>query len=399
MKTTRHSLLAKGIMVLLSLLIMVFVFTYSWFPEKPDPSVASGLSLSVVNPSTDFEYAIGFSTSQTRNEYKHTEFTNTVNQNLNLEELYVEGEAHTPGNKKNLLYDYNPIDVTGDGVTLVRPAMGYGNWNVNTATDNYSIAKENEQYISFDLIFRTEVPNTTIRLDPASCARGNCETYAGDGSLTGAASGNDGSSLNYNPKTDKDNPESNKYGRFSRDAIVGAVRVAFLNYADDGTLDADKIVDEQQTVFESTPALLWIPRPDLFLNNGATDTSSAELANDSAVTGWTLDTNVNGTKILNSRSQQNASYSTRVHQYYNIFETLDENTNPKGYKTYDAAVASVLNTSAPNNTDKVVLGQQVNLTSLCYYNETDHKYYGKIRIRIWLEGTIRSLLKRIRFPR
>ena len=49
MRTTRHSLMAKGILVLLSLLIMIFVFTYSWYAPENKPIVASGITATLHN--------------------------------------------------------------------------------------------------------------------------------------------------------------------------------------------------------------------------------------------------------------------------------------------------------------------------------------------------------------
>lgn len=392
MKTTSHSLMAKGILVLLSLLIMVFIFTYSWFMDPDTPVEASGLSVSVYCPNTDFEYAVGFAPVGV--SYQYTNFTNDSSFVLDLEHLTSAVNDQT----YNLLRDYNPIDLTGDGVTLIRPALEYGNWKINETSPNYSIAVANEQYISFDLIFRTKVSDTTISLDAKSYAKGNCEQYSGDGRLTGAApgtsgigAGNGGLSgvdFNYNPLKIASDPTSNKYGRFSRDAIVGAVRVAFLEYADGPNQDGETILsDTYYSTFKSTPKLLWIPRPDLYLNNGG---------DDAAESGWTLQTGVTApissvsTKALGTV----ANYSTYVHQYYNIFEDRDE--NPLGIKTLTASYvkASVVDSSAETN--KVTFGTTADLVTLdvAYdsnndgdMEDTDDWYYGKIHVRIWLEGT------------
>lgn len=359
-------------MVLLSLLVLIFAFTYSWYTDKPKVE-ASGISASVVNTSADFEYAIGFATSQTGGDYKHTDFTNDSSRELNLEALLPSDESD-PTKTVNLLFDYNPIDLTGNGVTLVRPAMKYGNWSINTASRNYSIAEENAQYISFDLIFRTKAANTTISLDKDSFAKGNCETYSGDGSLlTDTASRN----------------KNGKYGDFSTDAIVGAVRVAFLQYVDHGE-SADTIVGTKQTEYVNTPLLLWIPRPDIYLNNNPTGSSLRE----KETSGWALNTNVPFSQRFNlhSDAQINASYSTYEHQYYNVF-SVGQNETP-AIVTYNDAVASVLDTSAPANTNKVTFGSKQSLITLNHINDAnndgvpdDQYYYGKVRVRIWLEGT------------
>ncbi|MBQ9514959.1 MAG: hypothetical protein IJR57_02505 [Ruminococcus sp.] len=414
MKTTRHSLLAKGLMVLLSLLVLIFAFTYTWFTDPDQPVTASGLSLSVRSPSTDFYYAVGFSTSQTGYNYFHTEFTNEVQQDLDLEKLVIYAPPSDPvyGNsiyhneEVNLLHDYTPVDITGDGVTLVRPAMNYGNWDVNTTSDNFSTAEPNVQYISFDLIFRSNVPGTTIKLDSGSFAKGNCENYAGDGNLTNpnvirvtTQGGTQATENASNFNKDDEKSGTTKYGQFSRDAIVGAVRVAFLEYEDQSSLPASKVVNEDQTSFEDAPKLLWIPRPDLYLDNGNHDTSSESLTFDQSTTGWTLMTNVTELQNLVSKAQINHAYDTYKHQYYNIAEVAaakaaGETPPEKDIVTSEGAIASQINSSAPANTNKVTFNQQQDIVTLSSFDDTDSDgvpddgyYYGKVRIRIWIEGT------------
>lgn len=375
MKTSRHSLMAKGILVLLSLLIMIFIFTYSWYVDNEKPVEATGLVINTRDATTDFEYSVGFSNSQTGGAYKHTEFTNSENANLNLEALLPSDESNS-NNTVNLLYDYNPTDLTGTGATLVRPAMNYGNWSINTASRNYSIAEENVQYISFDLIFRTHVPNTTIRFDSDSSAKGASERYAGDYARLS------GSGVVADTKS--------KYGAFSADAVVGAVRVAVLQYVNHDE-DAATIVGTKLTEYVSTPLLVWIPRPDLYLNNNPTGSNLRE----KQVDGWGLTTGVASTDRFNlvSDGQNNASYNTYVHQYYNVFE-VGQNGTP-AITTYTDAIASTLNTSAPAGTDKVTFGTTCDLITLDHYEDTNHNnrvdandyYYGKVRVRIWVEGT------------
>ncbi|MBQ9680424.1 MAG: hypothetical protein IJV48_07075 [Ruminococcus sp.] len=45
MKQNRHSLMAKGIMVLLSLLIIVFIITFAWFTPPEEINEAHGVSM------------------------------------------------------------------------------------------------------------------------------------------------------------------------------------------------------------------------------------------------------------------------------------------------------------------------------------------------------------------
>lgn len=342
MKHNRHSLMAKGIMVLLSLLVLVFIMTYAWYSE---PIVnASGATFSTAS-GADFEYAIGFITSRTNGEYLHTEFTNISNATLDLSDLTVPGKTDPDTGELmhyNLFYDYTPIDLTGDGVTLIRPAMEYGNWRINEGTNDYSLAEANTQYISFDLIIRS-TNSVNLSLDKNSFAVGNCETTPGDGSLAPSS----GTAAN-----------KSTYGNFSKDAIVGAIRVAFIDLAEDNSLTADNLLTSDTTAeLAGTPSLLWVPRPDIHLNNNGDDLS---------VTGWKLDTAITDTSL-----------GTYLHQYYNIFNDNDTNVVTDNRSCVKASSI---------NSNGVYFNDKVKLTTLSYRG-TDGMYYGKIRVRIWVEGT------------
>lgn len=382
MKTNRHSLMAKGILVLLSLLVLIFAFTFSWFTIAEPDSQANGLIIKA-HSSADFEYAIGFKTEQTYNNYYHTAFTNQTDGELNLKELYAVDEngnriqdAEHHDMQFDLLYDYTPIDVTGDGVTLVRPAMDYGNWKVNSASRNYSIAKPNSQYISFDLIVRAKGP-TTLSLDTTSYAKGACESYAGD----------------YSNLVGSSVTRKSTYGNFSRDALVGALRVAFIGYNNSGDPDFDKdaLLNEEQTVYNSTPELLWVPRPDIYLNNDPDNNPNNGDSRELETSGWSLATGITpSTKFnLKSTSRDKSDYSTYVHEYYNIAE-VGENETP----SYVLDNASTTKISSFDGDNHVTFGQSSQILEVNVLDDTDNDgvhdddeyYYGKVRVRLWLEG-------------
>lgn len=362
MKTTRHSLLAKGLMVLLALLIMVFAFTYSWYTSEPKVD-ASGISASIESTG-DFEYAIGFYNNGTAGSYKATAFTKDSSA-LNLESLKVyDGTSDNKDGQDaggyyhnyNLLHDYKPIDVTGDGRTLIRPAMQYGNKEINMSSLDYSIAEPNTQYISFDLYFRSKSTGVSIKLGDGSWAKGGCEVTSG-GSMTGANATN-----------------KSTYGDFSRDAIVGAVRIAFVPYdysTDLGNIPAT-LADYQQNTPEflhnyamnETGALVWLPRPDLHI---------VEPAN-GGLTGWTLTTN-------------STAADDKVHKYYNIFNCQPAKTAAEG--GYASNNTKYHTTEAHNNTitpENLTAASQ-EFTTISNAVKIGDYYYTKVNVRIWVEGT------------
>lgn len=327
MKTTRHSLMAKGIMVLLSLLVLIFAFTYSWFTPPDVELTADGISVAA-DSSGDFQYAIGFYNNGTGGDYKVTEFT-ADSAALNLESL----EA-TDGETYNLLHDYSPIDVTGDGRTLIRPSMSYGNKQINTASNDYSLADPNVQYITFDLYFRSESSGVPIKLGDGSWAKGECEINGTANSYVGTSAAN-----------------KSTYGNFSRDAIVGAVRIAMVPYSKNVTSSTFTSLSSYQAdtpqYLADAASLLWLPKPELQLNEAASNT------------GWDLSTSANN----------------KDHQYYAIFES----GHPHEVKTY----ANTVTTSdlLPANGGNREFTRIENTVHIGNY------FYTKVNCRIWIEGT------------
>lgn len=347
MKTTRHSLMAKGIMVLLSLVVMAFAFTYSWFAPPSKPVDATGVAASV-KASGDFEYAVGFySNGGTAGDYKITEFSNQSS-TLNLTSLRAKGADDADYSNYDLLHDYRPIDITGDGKTLIRPAMSYGNSSINTSSLDYSVAEPNVQYISFDLYFRSKSQGISVKLGDGSWAKGGAEVNSGVMSGTNATN-------------------KSTYGNFSKDAIVGAVRVAFLNY--DYNEDLDNIPANLEEYQVNSPEYLhnraqfiWVPRTDLHLNPQP-DPNADQLS------GWTLTTN-------------STDEADKQHKFYNIFNCQPAKSN--GYVSGDALY------HAEEVYDNTVTNANLAEASQTFSDLTmkfGDYYYTKVNVRVWLEGT------------
>lgn len=344
MKTNRHSLMAKGIMVLLSLIVLIFAFTYSWFAPPSKPVDATGVDASV-KANGDFEYAVGFYNSGTAGDYKITEFSNQSS-TLNLTSLRAKGVNDSGYSNYNLLHDYRPIDITGDGRTLIRPAMSYGNSAINTTSLDYSIAKPNEQYISFDLYFRSKSQGISVMLGDDSYAKAGAEVTSG-GSMTGANATN-----------------KSTYGDFSKDAIVGAVRVAFINYDySDELHNMPGNLEEYQTrtpdYLHNSARFIWLPRPDLHLN-----------ANDT-LQNWSLSVN------------DPAQSADKQHYFYNIFNCQPAKVD--GYPSSDTAHYHIQEAYSNTVTPDVLDAASQAFSDLNI--KFGEYYYTKVNVRIWIEGT------------
>lgn len=339
MKQNRHTLMAKGIMVLLSLMVLVFILAFSWFSTKQTAD-ATGLS-GGIEADGDFEYAIGFYNNSTGGSYKITDYTSdSTALNLKALRVYDGTSSNNDGNDSgryyhdyNLLHDYTPIDVTGDGRTLIRPAMSYGNRQIDQSSNDYSLADPNVQYITFDLYFRSKSTGVPIKLGNGSWAKGNSEIN--NLGYTGSST-----SATFNKST---------YGNFSKDAIIGAVRIAFVPYtkglpASFASLSAYE--DDTPEYLADSASLLWLPKPELQLNEPS----------GGGVTGWTLSTNANNNQ----------------HTYYSIFET----GHPKQIKTYPSTITTSMITS--QNREFARIDNSVHIGEY---------YYTKASVRIWVEGT------------
>lgn len=325
MKRKSHPLITKGILILLSLILLIFISSYAWFTRTDTPVTASGLSVKT-SSGCNFDLAIGFLNSKTGGEYKVSDFFTDQSSDLDLTNVRVGGSTY------NLLADYKPIDLTGTGGKyLIRPAMGPRNREIDRTVSTYTVPTQNKHYISFDFIFRSTSP-CTVCLNENSKVRAICEETVGDGSLI----------TNDTSRTDKSD-----YGNFSVDAVVGATRVAFTNY--DGISSYQDVMrDSYPTGLNILPEFVWIPRSDIYLSPiiGA-DTFTLHTSDDSD---WS--------------DYQNLA---NVHKYYDV-----------QYPYADVTLQSDKVITKPSDNSIVV----VNIKG----EGTDEYYYGKTRMNIWVEG-------------
>lgn len=336
MKTTRHSLMAKGIMVLLSLIVLIFAATYAWFGAQSEVD-ASGITASL-RAGVNFEVAIGFATSDTGYNYLVSDFSDSAT----LTSLPV-----TTGNETetyDLLANYSPKDVTGDGTHLYIPLLHEnsqtGRREVVANTTSYTEVTPNREYISFDMLFKCERA-CNVYIDNGSYIKAGCETTAGDGSLT--------TDVAADNKSDK--------GNFSKDAVVGAMRVAFVNYnfMDINNIFLDINDDDH---LKSEAEFIWLPRKDVYLD-------------DSTSPNWTLHT------AQNYSGGETAFYQaygdeTIEHKYYDVDEA-NEVTYAKTVNNCNS------NTVVPVNIPHTYTPEGASESVTDYY-------LGKCRVNIWVEG-------------
>ena len=337
-KKQNTSLIIKAVMLLLALIVMVFVASLAWFAPPDRPVDAEGLSVST-QASKEFDIAIGFKNSATDYQYVMTGYDN----DFNLKSVTTnDGKAGI-----NVLQDFSPIDVTGDGATLVRPTMQSKNKDIDRTNNSFTTVIPNKEYISYDLYFRADKECKVI-LDSDSFVKGAIEEAVRDGNLV------------QNAKTE--NNRKADEGNYSKDAIVGAVRVAFVNYT-------SFLEGEDTKSRNNSPSLLWLPRPDIHLC--AKKPESDKDIEDS----WTLATHVQPgdpehyTYYPSHSDKGNwLYYDTYTHHYYSY--ALAEDSHIIGDINYENTV-----TSPDGNfvCDVNIQGE-------------DNKFYGKTQVNIWIEG-------------
>lgn len=210
-------MIAKNLIILLTLVIILCVGMWAWFTSATDP-IADGVSVVCEAPD-------GIDIAVVSPE--------TVDPPADDSELWQHTVTLSPENYP-FVNDLFMTEITGDGKTFAKPALTQvGNTAVVDTSTEWSDATANSDYLSFKLFVRSK-SKLYIQLDKNSVITPLSTTLAWDSGTTAAAS--------LNPSA---------YGPFSRDCIVGAARFSVLDN-------------------NNNRKLLWIPAPQLSL---ATDYS------------------------------------------------------------------------------------------------------------------------------
>lgn len=325
----RVSLVSKGIMILLSLIVLIFISSYAWFAPPNTPVHASGISVKTES-SPDFDVAVGFPYDY-NNSYGITEYASTFNLD-NLHDTITDKDY-------SLFTYYSAKDITSDGVSsFYRPALTKDD---SEGTDAKALvpsggqgtpATPGKEYLSFDLYFRSKTPNLTVSLTSNSYVHGECE----------------GETVNLDSFTNPTADNKSSYGDFSKDIVVGAVRASFVGFSSFTTLTTSSY---KNPAYNSTPALFWLPRPDVYLN-ATTDAQGS--------TSWNAITGDNITSDMD----------TSTHHYYKL-----EN-NVWTHKTYSSSADSFFVAGDLDNNELVTLS-----------NKSGDYYYNKIHVNLWIEGS------------
>lgn len=217
LKRKSISLIAKNLILLLSVAVTGVIGAWSWFSNNTT-ATANGISVSCKAPD-GLEIAV-------------------VEHGAEAPKVYTEGSVMLSSDEGGLLEDLYLSEVTGSGEndSFYKPKLtqsqGIAKPDDKTETP-WDEARANVDYISFDLYMRSKSEQTvsiakTTKIAPASTVLAWSDGY-------------DASACN--PST---------AGNFSRDCVVGAVRFSMV----------DSTKHERK--------LLWIPAPNIFMNTTKT---------------------------------------------------------------------------------------------------------------------------------
>ena len=292
-------MIAKNLIVLFTVALAAFYGIQAWFTDKQS-SDADGINIECHAPN-GIKIAV----------VKH-------NDPAPKDTEYTVGNIKLDKTNCKFLENLQLTEITGDGTDFYKPALIQtgGQAQVDTKAD-WSPAAANQHYLSFDLYIRSK--------SQYNIAIGKKSTIKPDApQLTSQ----DGTGIK----------NKSKYGNFSRDSVVGAVRFSVVDY-------------------KSAPPskkLLWLPAPNILLKQTTDE--------------YTLSDN----------KQDGVSYS---HVYY------DKNKKQQTVSDSKVDKAFVVNNDGfDGGKFTYELGQNQNIAQLNKSSENDQFYSAMVTCNMWIDG-------------
>lgn len=297
-------MIAKNLIVLFTVALAGFCGIQAWFTDKRSAE-ANGIAVECQAPDGIEIAVVGHGAPAPAND------------------KYTVGNITLSKANCKFLEKLQLTEITGDGTYFRKPALiqSDGQAHVNPNAD-WSDPTANEHYLSFDLYIRSKSQyNISI---------GKKSTIKPDAPQLTTQDG-------------KGIKNKSKYGNFSRDSVVGAVRFSVVDYKQD----------------PPSKKLLWLPAPNILLKQ-----------NDE---GYTLSDN----------EQSGVSYS---HVYYDTNKTQQTISDSK---TDNAFVVN--KDGFPDGKFTYELGKNQNIAQLKKSSDTENDpYYGDygamVTCNMWIEG-------------
>ena len=297
-KRDTKSLVMKNLIVMAVLIIIALTGVISWFTNKTKAE-ADGINVTCEAPK-GLKIAV----------VQHGDPAPDVNDDTQ----WSEGEITLTDDKYPFLKEQSIIEITSDGTDFYKPKLTQENGKAKPDTSSVWDVADKDSYLSIDVYMKTGEErvvylNSETEISPISTT------------LTGEQSGN---------KSDD--------GNFSKDCIVGAVRlstVSTVNRTDDSTIKN-----------------LWIPAPQIHYNS---DEKKVTL--------------------------NNTSGDTFKHKYWEVAKNSDDKTGmPQGTTSVEYEGVVITNT---NNNFK--LGKKCEFANLKAKNGSKYAT-GMTTVNIWVDG-------------
>lgn len=292
-------MIAKNLIVLFTVALAGFCGIQAWFTDKRSAE-ANGIEVECQAPDGIEIAVVGHGAPAPAND-KYTVGNITLNKT-----------------NCKFLENLQLTEITGDGTFFRKPALiqSGGQAHVDTKAE-WSEPTANEHYLSFDLYIRSK-SQYNISIGKKSTIKPDAPQLTTQ----------DGTGIK----------NQSKYGNFSRDSVVGAVRFSVVDYK------------------SATPSkkLLWLPAPNILLEQTTDE--------------YTLSDN----------KQDGESYS---HVYY------DTNKAQHTVSSTDVDNAFVVNNKGfDGGKFTYKLGKNQNIARLKKSSENDQFYSAMVTCNMWIEG-------------
>lgn len=292
-------MIAKNLIVLFTVALAGFCGIQAWFTDKRSAE-ADGINVECQAPD-GIEIAV----------VKH-------NDPAPKDTEYTVGNIKLDKTNYPFLENLQLTEITGDGIDFRKPALiqSGGQAQVDPNAD-WSDPTANVHYLSFDLYIRSKSQyNISI---------GEKSTIKPDAPQLTAS---DGASIK----------NESKYGNFSRDAVVGAVRFSVVDY----------------NTAPFTKKLLWLPAPNIFLDQNGDEYT------------------------LSDDKQSGVSYS---HVYY------DTKKKKQTVSSAEQDAAFVVNKGFVGGKFTYELGKNQRIAELTKSKDSTDPYYSAmVTCNMWIEG-------------
>lgn len=292
-------MIAKNLIVLFTVALAGFCGIQAWFTDKRSAE-ANGIAVECQAPDGIEIAVVGHGAPAPAND-KYTVGNITLNKT-----------------NCKFLENLQLTEITGDGIDFRKPALiqSGGQAQVDPNAD-WSDPTANVHYLSFDLYIRSKSQyNISI---------GEKSTIKPDAPQLTAS---DGASIK----------NESKYGNFSRDAVVGAVRFSVVDY----------------NTAPFTKKLLWLPAPNIFLDQNGDEYT------------------------LSDDKQSGVSYS---HVYY------DTKKKKQTVSSAEQDAAFVVNKGFVGGKFTYELGKNQRIAELTKSKDSTDPYYSAmVTCNMWIEG-------------